>query len=115
MTKHTNSDRFKKSRRLFTDIVDSLQSLHEERAGKITLRRTEVHLPDVPVLSARDLVEIRERHNVSRSLFAAYLRINPRTLENWEQGRARPNAQALVLIALVRDHPDMLDRIASLK
>ncbi len=28
----------------------------------------------------------------------AYLRTNVCTLENWEQGRARPNAQAVILI-----------------
>ena len=30
------------------------------------------------------------------------LRTNVRTLENWEQGRAKPNAQAALLINLVK-------------
>ena len=34
-------------------------------------------------------------------VFARYLRTNPRTLENWEQGRAKPNAQAVLLIRMV--------------
>ncbi|HKS06349.1 MAG TPA: hypothetical protein VJR92_08565 [Gemmatimonadaceae bacterium] len=37
-----------------------------------------------------------------------------RTLENWEQGRARPNAQAALLIRLVRRYPDALQRLANL-
>ena len=41
---------------------------------------------------------MRRRLNLSRGFFAAYLRINVRTLENWEQGRARPNAQAAVQV-----------------
>jgi putative transcriptional regulator len=40
------------------------------------------------------------------------LRTNPRTLENWEQGRAKPNAQAALLIGLVRRYPDMVARLA---
>jgi len=44
---------------------------------------------------------VREDLKTSRALFAVYLRTNVRTLENWEQGRAKPNAQAALLINLV--------------
>ncbi len=44
---------------------------------------------------------------------ANVLRTNPRTLENWEQGRARPNAQAALLITLVKKFPDMVERLAN--
>ena len=46
-------------------------------------------------------------------MFAGYLRTNPRTLENWEQGRARPNAQAALLIRLVEKFPDTVQRLAA--
>ncbi len=52
--------------------------------------------------------------NRSRALFAAYLRTNVRTLENWEQGRAKPNAQAALLINLVKRYPDTFDRLAAI-
>jgi putative transcriptional regulator len=65
-----------------------------------------------PKLKARELIELRERLNMSRAVFARYLRTNPRTLENWEQGRARPNAQAAVLIRLVERYPDTVARLA---
>jgi putative transcriptional regulator len=51
--------------------------------------------------------------NLSSALFATCLRTNPRTLENWEQGRAKPNAQAALLIGLVRKYPDMVARLAA--
>ena len=41
-------------------------------------------------------------------VFARYLRTNPRTLENWEQGRAKPNAQAILLIRMVSQSPDTM-------
>jgi hypothetical protein len=41
----------------------------------------------------------------------ASLRTNPRTLENWEQGRAKPNAQAALLIRMVAQFPDMVQRL----
>ena len=43
-----------------------------------------------------------------------YLRTNVRTLENWEHGRARPNAQAALLINLVKRYPDSVERLASI-
>ena len=43
-----------------------------------------------------------------------YLRTNTRTLENWEQGRATPSAQATTLIRLVERFPDTMQRLAAL-
>ena len=57
---------------------------------------------------------MRERLKCSRALFAGYLRTNVRTLENWEQGRAKPNAQAVLLIHLVKQYPDTVERLASI-
>jgi putative transcriptional regulator len=42
-----------------------------------------------------------------------YLRTNVRTLENWEQGWAKPNAQAALLINLVKRYPDTVERLAA--
>ena len=46
-------------------------------------------------------------------VFARYLRTTPRTLENWEQGRAKPNAQAVLLIRMVSQFPDTMKRLES--
>jgi putative transcriptional regulator len=43
-----------------------------------------------------------------------YLRTNTRTLENWEQGRAKPNAQATTLIRLVERFPETVEQLAAL-
>ncbi|MBF6631073.1 MAG: addiction module antitoxin [Comamonas sp.] len=50
---------------------------------------------------------------LSRAVFARYLRTNPRTLENWEQGRAKPNAQAALIMRLVEKFPDTVQRLAT--
>lgn len=51
---------------------------------------------------------------VSQSVFAHKLRAEVRTIENWEQGTAKPNAQAAILLALVDHHPELFDEIAPL-
>jgi putative transcriptional regulator len=75
-----------------TESATSARS--ESRRGKRTLRTHAGVVWSAPELTPGELVEVRRRLNLSRGLFAACLRTNVRTLENWEQGRARPNALA---------------------
>jgi len=67
-----------------------------------------------PKITARELAKVRQKMKLSRGLFARYLRTNVRTLENWEQGRAKPNAQAALLIRMVQRFPDTVRRLAEI-
>lgn len=101
-----------KKRNLFKELSEGFAALEAERKGKITLRRHSVEPKPVARVSARELTRLRERLRLSRALFARYLRTNVRTLENWEQGRAKPNAQAALLIRMVARYPDTVERLA---
>jgi len=61
---------------------------------------------------------LRARKNLrlSRGVFAVSLRTNVCTLENWEQGRAKAdaNAQAALHINLVKRFADMVDGLAAI-
>ena len=94
--------------------MDGIESMQQEREGKITLRTHEVdELPPLEI-NAEIIRETREQMHVSRAVFARQLRVSTRTLENWEQGRAKPNAQAAALIMMVRKFPDTLEKLSSL-
>ena len=67
-----------------------------------------------PEMTAREVLRVRKQLMVSRAVIAAYLRTNVRTLENWEQGRAKPNAQAALLISMVKRYPDTVERLAAM-
>ena len=71
-------------------------------------------LPPLLEVNSQFIRETRERLKVSRGVFARQLRVNKRTLEKWEQGRAKPNKQAAALILLTRKFPDTLQRLAQL-
>ncbi len=103
-----------KKRDLFDELVEGFDALVEHRGGKRTLRTHTVKVKPVLKISARELTKVRKDMNLSRSLFASYLRTNVRTLENWEQGRARPNAQAALLIRMVQRFPDTMRRLAAI-
>jgi putative transcriptional regulator len=97
----------------FAELVEGMNALAEAREGKRTLRTHRVEFKPPPEVTPDELVRVRTRLRLSRGLFATFLRTNPRTLENWEQGRARPNAQAALLISLVKKFPDMVERLAN--
>lgn len=104
----------KQKRKLFDELMEGIDAMRAQHVGKITLRSHEVEeLP--PLAVDADLIrDTRERLHVSRAVFARRLRVSTRTLENWEQGRARPNAQAAALILMVRQFPDTLDKLSEL-
>ena len=101
-------------RDLFAELSEGVTALADARQGKRTLRTHSVEYKAAPRVTPKDLVRIREELKISRALFAAYLRTNVRTLENWEQGRAKPNAQAALLINLVKRYPDTVQRLLSI-
>jgi putative transcriptional regulator len=105
----------KQKRKLFDELMEGVDAMQKQREGKLTLRSHEVE--DLPPLEVdADLIrDTRERMNVSRAVFARRLRVSTRTLENWEQGRARPNAQAAALILMVRKFPDTLEKLSELE
>lgn len=101
-------------RDLFSELSEGMTALAEARQGKRTLKTHAVPFKAVPAVTPKALIRVRQDLNLSRSLFAAYLRTNVRTLENWEQGRAKPNAQAVLLINLVKLYPDTVERLAEI-
>jgi putative transcriptional regulator len=101
-------------RDIFSELTEGFEALKSEREGKLTLRTCKVENRPAPVLLPQDVLRVREELRLSRPVFARYLRTNPRTLENWEQGRAKPNAQASLLIRMVAQFPDMVQRLAAI-
>jgi len=100
-------------RNIFAELTEGFEALKGERQGKITLRTHAVEKKSPPKVTARELVRVREKLNLSRAVFARCLRTNVRTIESWEQGRAKPNAQAALLIRLVAKYPDTVKRLAA--
>jgi putative transcriptional regulator len=101
-------------RKLFAELSEGFDALKQEREGKITLRKHPVAAKPAPQVTASELVALRERMNLSRAVFARHLRTNERTLENWEQGRSKPNAQAALVIKLVERFPETLRNLAAI-
>ncbi len=101
-------------RKLFDELMEGIDTLREQRRRKITLRTHSVKAMPLLGIDAELIRETREQLNLSRAVFARQLRVSTRTLENWEQGRSKPNAQASTLILMVRKYPDTLEKLSTL-
>jgi len=93
------------------ELMEGVAAMNDHRLGKITLRSYKVEATPLPKVNSKLIRDTRKRLRFSRAVFARKLRINERTLEKWEQGRAKPNPQAAALMLLVRRYPDTLVRL----
>lgn len=98
-------------RGIFREQMEGVAAMKAQRDGKITLCSFKVESAPLPKVDSNLIRDTRKRLRCSRAVFARRLRINERTLEKWEQGRAKPNPQAAALVLLVRRYPDTLARL----
>ncbi|MFI5110235.1 MAG: helix-turn-helix domain-containing protein [Terriglobales bacterium] len=101
-------------RKIFDELMEGVAAMKAHREGKITLRSYKVEAKPLPKVDSNLIRQTRQRLRCSRAVFARKLHINERTLEKWEQGRAKPNPQAAALVLLVRRYPDTLQRLEKL-
>jgi putative transcriptional regulator len=98
-------------RDIFGELMEGVAAMKGHREGKLTLRNYKVEVAPLPKVDSKLIRDTRKKLRCSRAVFARKLRINERTLEKWEQGRAKPNPQAAALVLLVRKYPDTLARL----
>jgi len=101
-------------RKIFDELMEGVAAMKGHRQGKLTLRTYTVEPKPLPKVDSRLIRQTRAKLGCSRGVFARKLHINERTLEKWEQGRAKPNPQAAALVLLVRKYPDTLRRLEKL-
>jgi len=81
-----------------------LQAIRDVKAGRYGAKYR---------VEPNDVVAVRLRTGLSQSQFAAALRISPRTLQQWEQGRRQPSGAAETLLKIVARHPEVLREVAA--
>ena len=92
----------------FEELKAGLNSAIEHATAKRRDLRTTT-LPRPPKqMSAKQIVKVRHRLNVSQAVFARYLNISTKTIQSWEQGHGKPSGASLKLLSIAQKNPEIL-------
>jgi putative transcriptional regulator len=86
-------------------LLDSMKELQAHLRGEIKLSETVYHVPP-----ETDVRALRERLGLSQSDFAALFGFNVRSLQDWEQGRRRPEIPIRAYLAVIQRDPQAVIR-----
>jgi putative transcriptional regulator len=91
----------------FNELVESIQEAGKIKAGELPPgRRFE--------LSPLDIKSIREEWHKSQAEFARMIGVSVSTLQNWEQGRRKPEGPAMALLKVASRNPKaVMDALGS--
>jgi putative transcriptional regulator len=85
-------------------VHEMMEGFHQSGAiDKQTMREfDEACLTAVDPLAPADIRAIREREQLSQSVFARYLNVSKNLISDWERGVKRPGGPALRLLTVVK-------------
>jgi putative transcriptional regulator len=87
-------------RDLGAEILQGIQEIKQHKRGKQSLKTTELSEPSSPEV-------IRTKLHMSQSAFAGLLGVSIRTVQDWEQGRRKPQGPAIALLRIAEQHPEV--------
>ena len=90
----------------FDHLVASIKQAGAIKRGKMKPGRT-------TQMDPADIRKIRERLDKSQSEFALMIGVSVSTLQNWEQGRRRPEGPAQALLKIASENPETVARSLS--
>ena len=83
----------------FKDLLKSIDQVRKIHNGKLIPGRVFKFNPVA-------VANIRKRLHVSQAEFAYMIGVSIDTLQNWEQGRRRPEGPALALLKIAESNPE---------
>lgn len=81
-------------------LLESMKELRAHLRGEIQLSETVYHVPP-----ETDVRALRETLGLSQTDFAALFGFNVRSLQDWEQGRRRPEIPIRAYLAVIQRNP----------
>ena len=86
-------------------LIDSMKELQSHLRGEVKLSETVYYVPP-----ETDVRALRETLGLSQSEFAAVFGFNVRSLQDWEQGRRRPEIPIRAYLAVIQRDPQAVIR-----
>ena len=86
------------NRNIGQEILEGIKEIKRFKKGEIKLRARTLNEPS-PTKT------IRKRLKLSQSAFAGLMGVSPRTIQDWEQGRRKPEGPAKALLKVASKNP----------
>ena len=86
-------------------LIASAKEMVAHAKGELKLEEYEVKLP--PQV---DVLAIRQRLKLSQAEFARRFGFSPRAVQDWEQGRRKPETAARAYLLVIAHDPKAVDR-----
>ncbi|MGD0155406.1 MAG: hypothetical protein ABSB50_04880 [Terracidiphilus sp.] len=90
-----------KRKNISNELIESLREAAEIAEGRIA--PAAVH--QVPLVADVDVRAVRAATGLSRAEFARRFALDPRALQDWEQGRRRPDRAARAYLTVIARRP----------
>lgn len=88
--------------KIMAGALDALAYAKGDKSHGVT------HVVRVP--DSVDVAKIRRRMKLSQARFAARFGLDVRALQDWEQKRRKPDRATRVLLAVIANEPEAVDR-----
>ncbi len=92
---------------LVDGLIDGLKEALAWKKGELALESVNID----PMPAAR-IKEIRKRYARSTKAFEKRFGIPASTMNNWEQGRRKPDPAGRLLLKVIEDNPDAVEKAA---
>ena len=93
-----------RQRKMSPEGAELLEAVEQMKAGK----KGRVYTPEqLLAISARQSVSLTQKE------FARLLNVSVDSVQDWEQGRRSPRGAAKTLPNVARNHPEVLEKLAS--
>jgi putative transcriptional regulator len=103
MSRRTTPEKASSKRRIGREVSSALREVLAHVRGDAPLPIEQVP-PDL------DVRELRRRLGMTRTEFARRFGLDGRAVQDWEQGRRRPDRAARVLLAVIDHDPGVVER-----
>lgn len=86
------------------EILEGIKEIKRFKKGKVDLKNWSLNEPSPASI-------IRKKLKLSQSAFASLMGVSPRTIQDWEQGRRKPQGPAKSLLRIAEQHPEIFIEI----
>ena len=87
-------------RNIGQEVLDGIREIRDHKEGKKKLKTHVMEDPSPPQV-------IREKLQLSQCVFASLMGVSTRTIQDWEQGRRKPQGPAKSLLRVAEQHPEV--------